>query len=254
MIKNNIIVINPTSVNTMKAICNAIISNIVNIIIFGDKEKIKVLCNKLNISIGILRIIQCSTEKEIVFKIQKYQEQVTIKGIIIDEIKDNKIKEQLKCIPLCHIIDFGVFRKSVFILNYHNKDNIINSLNDIFTLMNKLNIKEINIGLISCNKEKAIERRKHLKEVLQINTVDIIDFERIKKGYYNIIIFETKQLKQTYINQINELVLPRIIEINKASNTIVLDAKGKKFKNIFFEFVLLSKLELLNDKIYSQTV
>ena len=121
MIKINIIVINPTSVNTMKAICNAIISNIVNIIIFGDKEKIKVLCDKLNISIGILRIIQCSTEKEIVFKIQKYQEQVAIKGIIIDEIKDNKIKEQLKCIPLCHIIDFGVFRKSVFILNISPK-------------------------------------------------------------------------------------------------------------------------------------
>jgi len=254
MEKNNVIVINPNSVNTMKAICNAIVSKLVNIIIFGDKQKIRLLCDKLNISIGILRIIECKTEKEIIFKLQKYQEQVLIKGIIIDELKDNNIKEQLKCIKICHMIDFGVFRKSVFLLHFSNKENIYTNLNEVFSLMNDLNIKEQSIGLISCNKEKAIEKRKQLKEQLKIDTIDIIDFERIKKGYYNIIIFETKQLKQTYINQINELILPRLIEISKTSNTIVLDAKGKKFKNIFFEFVLLSKLELKSNKIYAQII
>ena len=122
MKKNNIIIINPVSINLMKAICNAMMSNIVNIIIFGNTNIIKQLCNKLNISISLFRIIQCNTENEILFKLQKYQECIPIHGIIIDELRDIKIKEKLKYNTICHMIDFGVFKKSIFVINFKSSN------------------------------------------------------------------------------------------------------------------------------------
>ena len=95
--KNKIIVVNPVSTNIMKAICNSLIANLVDIIIIGNREKIKKLCDRVNINICILRIIHCNNEKEIVFKLKQYQEKAKVDGIIIDELKEYKYKELLNC-------------------------------------------------------------------------------------------------------------------------------------------------------------
>ena len=65
---------------------------------------------------------------------------------------------------------------------------------------------------------------------------------------------EVSLYKTSYINKINEYILPKVIEINKASNILIFDAKGKKLKNIFFEFLFFSKLNQLNNEFNTQAI
>lgn len=252
MKKNTIVVINPVSVNVIKAIYNCVVSNILNIIILGNKNIIYEICNNLNINTHFFTIIDCLNEKEIIKNLFICIKEYELKGIILDEVKNSKIKDELNCKQICHIIDYGIFKKSVFLINDNTKTNIVDTINDIREILCSLDISNFNIGLISYEKEKSIIKRKYLKEQLHTNNVDIIDLNRIKK--YNIIIFGNKQLKSNFIKKIDEMILPRIIEINKASNIYVFDAKGKKFKNIFFEFVLLSKIDKLYYEFDTQTI
>ncbi len=251
MKKNTIIVINPISINVLKAIYNCIVSNILNIIILGNKKNIQQVCDRINININFLFIVDCNNDKEVLSNISKCLNHYEISGIILDDVKNMKIKEELCCEEICHIIDYGVLKKSVFLINDNNKNSIIDSINQIKDILFSLDINNYNVGLISYEKEKAMIKRKYLKQELNINDVDIIDISRIKR--YNIIVFSNKQLKNTFIKQIDQMVLPRIIQINKASNIYLFDAKGKKFKNIFFEFVLLSKINKLCYEFNSQT-
>lgn len=252
--KNKIIVINPVSLNIMKAICNSFLSNLVEIIILGNKEKIDKLCNKLNISINVFNIIHCNNEKEIVFKLHQYQEKQKINGIIIDDLKEYKYKELFKCEYLCHMIEFKEFKKSMFLLHSSNKVNLKISLNSIFSLFEILNIENIKIAIVGENKEKTSVIKENIKNNFNIDNIDIINLNLINKDNYNIIIFENRQLKESFINQINQYILPKIIEINKASNILIFDAKGKSLKNIFFEFLFFSKIKYLNNEFNPQTI
>lgn len=254
MNKNQIIVINPVSINIMKAICNSLISNLVEIIIIGNKEIINDLCYKVNININVFRIIHCNNEKEMLFKLKQYQEKVKIDGIIIDELKEHKYKEIIKCEYLCHMIDFGVFKKSVCLLHNSCKVNIINDLTATIEILNMLSIITKKVGIVCYNYEKAVNIRDNIKKNLKIKDVNIVNLDSINQSDYNIIVFENKQLKTSYINKINEYILPKVIEINKASNILIFDAKGKKLKNIFFEFLFFSKLNQLNNEFNTQAI
>ncbi len=252
--KYKIIVVNPVSTNIMKAICNSLIANLVDIIIIGNREKIQKLCDRVNINICILRIIHCNNEKEIVFKLKQYQEKAKVDGIIIDELKEYKYKELLNCDYLCHMIDFNVFKKSVCLLHEGNKINLNNQLLSIIALLNKLNIRNIKIGIVSQEQDKALNIRNNIKKNMKINNVEIINYELIEKCNYNIIIFANKQLKLSFISRIEEYTLPKVVEINKASNILIFNASGKSLKNIFFEFLFLSKINQLNYEFNTQAI
>ena len=58
MQKNNVVIINPKSINVMKAVCNAVMLDIVDIVIFGNKDSIKSLCEELNFNSNLLNIIE----------------------------------------------------------------------------------------------------------------------------------------------------------------------------------------------------
>ena len=86
MNKNTILVINPVSKNIMKAIYNAIIVNLINIIIIGDRKIIYALCIELNINIQLLQIVDCNNIQNLNKKLEEYKLIKNIKGIIIDDI------------------------------------------------------------------------------------------------------------------------------------------------------------------------
>lgn len=251
--KRTILVINPSSVNIIKAVYNALVTNLLDIIIIGDHLVITELCEKVNLNINLLQIIECNDKNEINQKLINYQKNNLIEGMIIDNF-DYKSIMRKDYHYICTMIDFAIFKQSVFIINNYKTSNLIKKISETISLINNLSIDYIKIGIIALNRDKALYRRKQIKKELGIKTVDIINIEKIKKCKYNIIIFEDKYLENEYIKQIKEMILPRIIEIKKTSNLYIFDAKQTSFKNIFFQLVFLSKVDLTNNKINSQIV
>lgn len=253
MNKKTILVINPKSLNVMKAIYNTLVANLLDIIILGNRSIIYNLCTQINLNINLLQIVDCNTENDIYYKLKKYKEIKTISGIIVDDLKEEKLLNLYSYYSLCNLIDFGIFKKSVFLIKNTIKMNLLKNISDTIQIINNLNINDINVAIIG-DREKALEKRRIIKQGLGLKSVDIIDEAKIIKCKYNIIIFEDKYKEIEYLNYINKLVLPRIIEIKKASNIYIFDANNKEFKNIFLEIVFLNKINSLYNKINSQLI
>ena len=239
MQKNNVVIINPKSINVMKAVCNAVMLDIVDIVIFGNKDIIKSLCEELNFNSNLLNIIECNNEKEILSKFDNYKNNFIIDGVILDDIKNIKIKSCLRSKTICHVVDFGVFKNSVYLIDRFNKIKIVGEM------LHELNIYDIKVGVVYND--------PNCKNEILTGNIRFIDMDEIMSCEYKIILFESQELKEQFINKVEQLTLPRVAEIKKASNMYVFDAFGKQFKNIFFELVFISKLTTLNSKINAKT-
>lgn len=237
--KNTILVVNPTKLNVMKAICNAIVANILDIIILGNRLVIESLCKELRFNINLLQIIDCEYEEDIYFKLNQYKDISNIIGIIYDDLDDFKIKTILNYKPVCHMVNFGEFNKSIFLLNNYNEND---SLDEVMDMLSRFNIFYISIGLVYVDKEKANQKKQNIKAKYSIRKINIIDTNKIKKCNNNVIIFENKILKSAYLSSINSVTLTRIIEIRETNNEYIFNIKGLKLKNIFFIFLFLSKV------------
>lgn len=248
MKKNTVLVINPNSINLMKAIYNALVSNILEIIILGNKKTIYELSSQINLNIDLLKIIDCNNVNDIYHKMKIIKDKYLIQGIIIDNYDEEQLLNFYSYYSISTMIDFGIFKKSVFLLKGGAKINLVQNIEEIKQLMKQFNIENINIGVVYSNKDKSYYKRKLLKDGLGIKNVDIIDESKIKKCKYNIVLFDDKNNEEQYLNQLKNLVLPRFIQIKKASNIYIFNAKGQNFKNIFLQFIFISKVkELINE-------
>lgn len=253
MNKKTVLVINPKSINLMKAIYNNLVANLLDIIILGNRTNIYELCVKIHLNINLLQIVDCENENEIYLKLKKYKKIKNISGIIVDGINEEKILNLYSYHSICNLIDFGVFKQSVFLIKNTVKINFLKNIRDTIQLINCLDINNINVAIVG-EREKALEKRRIIKQELGLKSVDIIDENKIIKCKYNIIVFEAKHKEIEYLEKINKLTLPRIIEIKKASNVYIFDANNKEFKNIFLQIIFLNKVNLLYDKINSQII
>lgn len=254
MNKNTILVINPISKNIMKAIYNAIIVNLINIIIIGDRKIIYALCIELNINIQLLQIVDCNNIQNLKKKLEEYKLIKNIKGIIIDDIPNGTILSSLTSKSICKIIDFGVFDKSVYLIK--NTFNIIQieKIKETIKIINSLNIYEINIGIITSNRKKSMEIKQTLEKRINVNKIKIIKENKIKKSKYNIILFDDMINEEKFLTEINNKILQRVIEIKKASNIYVFDAKQKELKIIFLQLLFLSKIDKLIEEINTKII
>ena len=254
MNKNTILVINPISKNIMKAMYNAIIVNLINIIIIGDRKIIYELCIELNINIQLLQIVDCNNIQNLNKKLEEYKLIKNIKGIIIDDIPNGTILNALTSKSICKIIDFGVFDKSVYLIK--NTFNIIQieKIKETIKIINSLNNKEINIGIITSNRKNSMEIKQTLEKRISVNKIKIIKENKIKKSKYNIILFDDMINEEKFLKEINNKILQRVIEIKKASNIYVFDAKQKELKIIFLQLLFLSKIDKLIEEINTKII
>lgn len=251
MKKNIVIIINPMSKNIMKAIYNALIINLIEIIIIGDRKIIYSLCIELNLNIEILQIVDVLEIKDINIKIEEYKKIKEIKGIIIDDCKNGNIIKEIKTNYICNLVDFGVFLKSVYIVNSNKYES---NIENIINITKGLNILNNNIGIVMGEKSRTIELKKKLRKKMIANKVDIIYQKRISKCKYNIILFESRLMERQYLNLLKEKVLVRNIEINKASNIYIFDAKNKSLNSIFLQLLFLSKIQDASDEVNTKIV
>lgn len=251
--KKTILIVNPTSLNLIKAIYNILTTNLLEIIIIGNREVIKKLCMQIHLNIDLLQLIEYTDENDIYQKILSCQKNHCVQGIIVDDFV-NKQYLKKECNYICTMIDFNIFKQSVFIINNTKSNELINKIKETIVLLKQLQISTINVGIVTINKDKVIQRKKQIKNELGIKKVDLITEDKIKKSKYNIIIFEEKYKEIEYINQIHQMVLPRIIEIKIASNIFIFDALQQPFKNLFLQLIFLNKIDLLNNKVNSQVI
>lgn len=251
--KKTILIVNPTTLNLIKAIYNILTTNLLEIIIIGNREVIKNLCMQIHLNIDLLQLIEYTDENDIYQKILSCQKNHCVQGIIVDDFV-NKQYLKKECNYICTMIDFNIFKQSVFIINNTKSNELINKIKETIVLLKQLQISTINVGIVTINKDKVIQRKKQIKNELGIKKVDLITEDKIKKSKYNIIIFEEKYKEIEYINQIHQMVLPRIIDIKIASNIFIFDALQQPFKNLFLQLIFLNKIDLLNNKVNSQVI
>lgn len=254
MRKNTILVINPKNKNIIKAIFNALVINMLDIIILGNRLEISKLCEEVNLNVDLLQIIECETEQKVCQRLNHYKNYKNIKGIIFDDFREDKIIDIFNYNNICQLIDFGIFKKSVFVVKNTVEINLKRCIIETIKLIEQLKINSLNVGVISLDKQRAVMKKKWLKKEFKFRNIDIIEINKIKKCKHNLIIFDDKILENEYICKIKTMVLPRTVQIKKASNVLIFDAKDLEFKNIFIQLVLLSKLTLFNNEINSQAV
>ncbi len=254
MNKKTILIINPISINLMKGIHNVLITELLDLIILGNRNIINTLCNEINLNINSLQIIDCNNQDEIYEKLKQYSKIKNIFGIIYDDFNEELLLDVYDINSLGYLIDFGIFKKSVLLVRNSNKKDQYYCLNEMINIINNLNFDQLKISIVKSNKEKTNLKAKQIKQILNIQKIDNIDITKIKKCKYNIIIFDDKFKEIEYINKIKNMFLPRIIEIKKASNMFIFDAKNKEFKNIFIQFLFLNKINCLNNKVNTQAI
>ena len=57
-----------------------------------------------------------------------------------------------------------------------------------------------------------------------------------------------------YTNSIINKALVRTVEIRKASNMFIFDAKGKSLKNVFIQLLFISKIDKLSNEVNSKVI
>ena len=244
--KKTVLVINPKSIDIMKAIYNILVINALDIIILGFRQQIQVLCEMVNLDINLLQIIDCNNEEEIIKSYVKYKSVKEINGIIVDGINKDILYKKIKCNEVCTLVDYGMFKKSCFIVNNTLDKNFSNNIMETIILLKSF-INKINIGFVCLDNNQASMKKKWLKEEFGIKKMCCLKVNKIKKCKCNMIIFDDQLMEKEYINKIKKSICIKATEINKASNIIIFDANGKVFKNIFMQFMFLSKTALLNN-------
>ena len=140
------------------------------------------------------------------------------------------------------MVDYKLFRKSIFVIEDNNYVSNYLNIKEILNLMNSLDIKKIKMAIVYKNKKKAINIYKQIKEIFQLNKVNIINKIKPNKTKYNLIIFEDYDLQNKFINN-NTNHLTKVVQFKKISNTLIFNTENISFKNIFFQFLIVSKIK-----------
>ncbi len=246
--RNKIIVVKPKNNNLFKAMYNALMVKLIDIIVLSDLKSVRSKCERMNFNPDLLTIVNCENDYTIFKKLKDLSKSHLIKGIIYDDI-DHQIEETIKVTSSFNIINYGVFNKTVFIVN--NMENQMTNITEIEDLLDSLNINSCSLGIVTNNELIFSEKRKWFKKQLPLKNVERITQDKIAKCKNNIVLFDDPNEKKEYIKELKYQIIPRYLEIKKASNILMFDAKGMELKNIFYIFILCNKLTT-NNKINTQ--
>lgn len=246
--RNKIIVVKPKNSNLFKAMYNALMVQLIDIIVLSDIQSVNKICDRMNFNPHLLKIVNCENDAIIFKKLKDLSTSLLIQGIIYDNI-DSQIEETIKVSTTFNVINYGVFNKTIFIVN--NMENQMTNITEIKNVMANLNINNCSLGIVSNNELIFSEKRKWFKKQFLLKNVERITTENISKCKNNIIIFDNQDEKKDYMKELKYQIMPRYLEIKKASNILMFDAKGMELKNIFYIFILCNKLTT-NNKINTQ--
>lgn len=233
-----IIIIRPLSKNIYKAISNVLTLKMIDVVLVGNKDIIKIMLKENNIDISICEIIDLTNYGEIEDVINKLSKKRVIKGIVHDgaNIMDYKVTSKY------YIINKGSYQKQLYIVSkdYFLQNNILEEINNS-PLNRKLGIvaeeKQDYLDFISRNKGKY--RYKQLTS------------KCIYKSKYNVLVFLNNNQMNEYIKEVNDDIKARVIEVKKTSSIQFVDAFMNNFKNCFYSFVYLTKSSFHNTHINS---
>ncbi len=257
-VKNIVVVIAPYDKNMLKAIFNAMVIDLINIVVVGAKTQIVSLCQSIHLNANLLEIVDCSEEKNINNEVQKILNEQNVQGIVYGHYENLVAEKILKPEFEVEILNFTICKQLLFIANcYQGDNNKITDKKDFILetkkVMNDLMIYNHTIGLVTEDKNKVMEmEKKVLKKTLCNCKIDIISTKQIFKGKHNLIVFKNNDASTIFTETAKMSMQVKSIKIKKASNYYLVDAFEKDFKDIFFAFILLSKITLNKAEIKAQ--
>lgn len=245
-----VLVICPYNLSILKGITSAANSKIANIIVMGSKRRIMELCYIYEIPIKTFEIIEVETEIDICFEaneiITKRNIDIVIYGFLSKELHKNIISCDFEIkvidIPKLNHLIFAPINTSVSYISYDEKIDAIFNAREFLV---ELGIKNFNIGLIDDieSKTAVIERNIiHLNPELNKEVVDIISIKEMYSDNYNIIIFNSMNSLNIFIDTLLDDHSCKCASIKKASDIYIIDAYNLTAKDILFSLFLISKV------------
>jgi hypothetical protein len=249
---NKILVISPYRAEILKAVINALVIKLVDVVIVGSKNKIIELCYLNDINYRLLNIIDASYELDICFKANEIIGSEPIKGVLFGDFPKSYQKNIVKVDYEISIVDTPSSSQLLFVSNYirdefvgfeEKKDAILAGKD----FMRNLSINHCNIGLVSGDASRTLKIEKNVikmdKDLINDN-IEIININQIFEEGYNLLVFNDLNSSRIFVDTVLMNEKSKYASIKKASKQYVIDAHNMKLKDIFFSIFLLNKITL----------
>lgn len=248
----NVLVICPYNLSMLKAISNALSAKLADVTIIGNKKRIMELCYIYGITNRFFEVINGDNEIDICFvaneQIKQRQFDLVIYGYLSADFHKNiaiaDIEVKVIDIPkIRHLLFAPIHTKDVF-LSFDDKIEAILKAKEVMEL---LKIKHYNIGLIDNFESKTaiIERNViRMHPELDTDAIDIISIKEVYEDAYNVLIFNSRNSLNIFLDTIVIDHNIKYASIKKASDFFIIDAFDMNSKDIFFSIFLISKINL----------
>lgn len=247
-----VLVICPYNLSILKAISNVLTVKLADITIIGNKKRIMELCYIYGITNRFFEVISADNEIDICFAANEQLKQsdfdLVIFGYLSKDFHKNiaiaDIEVKVIDIPkIRHLLFAPINTKDTFI----SFDDKIAAIIKAKEVMELLKIKHYNIGLIDNYESKtALIERNIIRMHPQLNNdaIDIIGIREVYEDAYNILIFNSRNSLNIFLDTIVIDHNVKHASIKKASDFFIIDAFDMNSKDIFFSIFLISKISL----------
>lgn len=248
----NILVICPYAGYMLKSIVQIQIVNIAKFTIIGSRKKIIEKCYIHKVNYKVLNIIDIDSNMDICFKANELLQQTDFTSIIFGDFPQEFSKKIVSIENDICIVDTPQSRHLLIVPRFGNDEFIgfeekKQAIIDCQDLISKYNISFQKIGFVTgapnstLNIEKSIIR---LDDSFNDYHLDIITVDKIIPEEYNILIFNSRDTANVFIDTILLIEKAKYASIKKASKYYVIDACDLNFTNLFFTIFMVSKIGL----------
>jgi len=246
----NILAICPYNISMLKALSNVITAKMANVTIVGEERRVIELCYIYGFNKRLFKVINAENDIDICFeaneqlKNQNYD--VIIYGYLSTEFHKNiaigDVDINVVDIPKVNHLVFAPINSVETFISFDEKiDAILKTKN----LMSSLDLNRCNIGLVEDRKSKTAMIEKNvirLNPELANDVIDIISVRDVYDDDYNIVVFNSKNSLNIFLDTILIDKSTKYACIKKAPNNYIIDAYDMGSKDLFFSIFLVSKI------------
>jgi len=254
---NKILVIAPYNVDLLKALVNAVVSKIADIIVVGEKNKIVEICFLNNINYHLFdTIIDQKFPIDICYAANIQIKRNAIKTIVFGDFPAD-LQHNIAIAPYeIDIIDIPRFKHLLFTcinteaeyIGYEEKKEAVVIASGF---MRDLKINFCAVGLVCSNANKTSNIERNVIKMtpdLDVDLIDIIEPKDIFEKKHNLLIFNSYDANRIFLETLVNNDEVKCAKVKKASSKYLIDAKGLRLKDIFFSIFITNKL-CLNSEV-----
>jgi hypothetical protein len=251
----NLLAICPYNISMIKALSNVVTAKMANVTIVGEERRVIELCYIYGFNKRLFKIINAKNDIDICLEandeLKKQNFDVIIYGYLSAEFHKNiaisDVDINIIDIPKVNHLVFAPINIMETFISFDEK---IDAIIKTKSFMSSLHLNKCNIGLVEDRKSKTAMIEKnviHLNPELVNDVIDIISVKSVFNDDYNIVIFNSKNALNIFLDTILIDRTAKHACIKKAPNNYIIDAYEMNSKDIFFSIFLVNKICLKSE-------